>query len=246
MKLIITKSIRLTGLCLLVSVFGALTAYAQEARVDISYLEKFSEKADKVIEVNVDQALIKLALSAMSDRRTPDEAKLKELLEGLKGVYVKRYQFTSFGEFSDADMEPIRAQVRTPGWSRIANVRSKREGNYDVYIMTEGSIIRGLVVLASEPKAMTVVNVVGPLDLSKLSQLEGKFGIPKWDLMTGPKIDEGGEEHEKPVEKKPPQTEAQQNNEQGKIIIKDITRDNRAEKKPPKLIRNSEKPPKEQ
>jgi hypothetical protein len=231
---------------LLVLVLGALTAHAQEARVDISHLERFSEKADKVIEVNVDEALIRLAVSAMSDKRSPDEAKLKELISGLKGVYVKRYQFLSFGEFSESDMEPIRAQVRTPGWSRIANVRSKREGSYDVYIMTEGSIIRGLVVLAAEPKAMTVVNVVGPLDLSKLSQLEGKFGIPKWDLMTGPKIDEGGEEHEKSSEKKPPQPADQPENEQSKIVIKDVTKDSRAEKKPPKLIRNSEKPPKEQ
>jgi hypothetical protein len=245
MKLIIIKSVRLMGLCLFASVFGALTAYAQEARVDISSIERFSEKADKVIDVTVDEAIIRLALSAMSNKRTPEEAKLKELISGLKGVYVKRFQFASFGEFSDSDMDPIRAQLRTPAWSRIANVRSKREGSYDVYIMTEGSIIRGLVVLAAEPKAMTVVNVVGPLDLSKLSELEGKFGIPKWDLMTGPKIDENSGEVEKPAEKKPPQPEAQPNNDQSKVVIKDVTTEKRAEKKPPKLIRNSEKPPKE-
>ena len=246
MRLIITNTVRLTGLCLLVSVFGAMTAYAQEARVDISSIERFSEKADKVIDVTVDEAIIRLALSAMSDKRSPDEAKLKELISGLKGVYVKRYQFASFGEFSDSDMDPIRAQLRSPGWSRIANVRSKREGSYDVYIMTEGSIIRGLVVLAAEPKAMTVVNVVGPLDLAKLSELEGRFGIPKWDLMTGPKIDDGSGDTEKPVQK-PPRPEDQPGAEQSKIVVKDVTADKRAEKKqPPKLIRNSEKPPKEQ
>ncbi len=248
MKLIFTNLVRLMGLCMLISVFGALTTYAQDARVDISHLERFSERADKVIDVTVNEALIRLAISAMSDKRTPEEAKLKELISGLKGVYVKRFQFADPGEFADSDMDPIRAQLRTPPWSRIANVRSKREGNYDVYIMTEGSIIRGLVVLASEPKAMTVVNVVGPLDLSKLSELEGRFGIPRWELMTGPKIDDGGGEHEKPpVEKKPPQPEAQPNGDQSKIVIKDATTEKRTEKKqPPKLIRNSEKPPKEQ
>lgn len=240
--MIITNTIRLI---LLVSVFGAVTAYAQEARVDISSIERFSEKADKVIDVTVDEAIIRLAISAMSDKRSPDEAKLKELISGLKGVYVKRFQFASFGEFSDSDLDPIRAQLRTPGWSRIANVRSKREGSYDVYIMTEGSIIRGLVVLAAEPKAMTVVNVVGPLDLAKLSELEGRFGIPKWDLMTGPKMDDGTD-NEKPAQK-PPRPEDQPGADQSKIVIKDVTADKRAEKKqPPKLIRNSEKPPKEQ
>lgn len=243
MRLMITNTVRLI---LLVSVFGAMTAYAQEARVDISSIERFSEKADKVIDVTVDEAIIKLALSAMSDKRSPEEAKLKELISGLKGVYVKRFQFGSFGEFSDADLDPIRAQLRTPGWSRIANVRSKREGSYDVYIMTEGSIIRGLVVLAAEPKAMTVVNVVGPLDLAKLSELEGRFGIPKWDLMTGPKIDDGSDS-DKPADKKPPRPEDPPSADQSKVVIKDVTADKRAEKKqPPKLIRNSEKPPKEQ
>ena len=68
MKLIITNLVRLIGLCLLVSVFGALTAYAQEAKIDISHLDRFSDKADKVIDVTVDEALIKLAISAMSDK----------------------------------------------------------------------------------------------------------------------------------------------------------------------------------
>ena len=114
--------------------------------------------------------------------------------------------------------------------------------------MTEGSIIRGLVVLASEPRAMTVVNVVGPLDLAKLSELEGKFGIPRWDLMTGPKVDDdGSSNNDKPAEKKPPQPEAQPNNDQSKVVVRDVTAEKRTEKKqPPKLIRNTEKPPKEQ
>ncbi|HJQ68394.1 MAG TPA: DUF4252 domain-containing protein [Blastocatellia bacterium] len=248
MRSIITNMVRLAGLCLLVSVSGAMTAHAQDARLDLSPLERFSDKADKVIEVDVGEALIKLALSALKPERNPDEAKIKELLEGLKGVYVKRYQFASFGEFNNSDMDPIRAQLRNPAWSRIANVRSKREGNYDVYIMTEGSIIRGLAVLAAEPKALTVVNVVGPIDISKLSELEGKFGIPRWELMTGPKVDDGGgSDNEKPAEKKPPRPEDPQADDQGKVAVKDVTTVKRAEKKqPPKLIRNSEKPPKEQ
>jgi hypothetical protein len=54
--------------------------------------------------------------------------------------------------------------------------------NVDVHIMSEASIIKGLAVLVVEPKALTVVNLVGPIDVEKLSQLEGKFGIPRFDI----------------------------------------------------------------
>jgi len=40
----------------------------------------------------------------------------------------------------------------------------------------------GLVIIASEPREFTVVNIVGSIDLQKLHKLEGKFGIPKLQL----------------------------------------------------------------
>ena len=53
-----------------------------------------------------------------------------------------------------------------------------------------GDQISGLAVLSIDPKEFTVVNIVGPIDLEKLSKLEGQFGVP--DL---------GIEREKPKKK---------------------------------------------
>jgi hypothetical protein len=36
-----------------------------------------------------------------------------------------------------------------------------------------------MVIVASAPHAFTIVNIVGSVDLEKLRQLEGKFGVPK-------------------------------------------------------------------
>jgi hypothetical protein len=33
-------------------------------------------------------------------------------------------------------------------------------------------------VLSAEPKELTIVNIVGPVDLQKLAKLEGNLGIP--------------------------------------------------------------------
>jgi len=49
----------------------------------------------------------------------------------------------------------------------------------EVYLMLVGDQISGLAVLSVEDKELTVVNIVGPVDLEKLSQLEGQFGVPE-------------------------------------------------------------------
>ena len=45
--------------------------------------------------------------------------------------------------------------------------------------MKNGAEISGLAVLAADPKEITVVNIVGPVDLEKLTELEGNFGVPE-------------------------------------------------------------------
>lgn len=232
MKLLNTKSMRLVALCLALSVFAAAPAYAQDhAKIDMSHLDKFAERADKVINVTVDEQLLRLAASFLSDKK-PDEAKIKELILGIKGVFVKRFEFEKEGEFTLADVESIRSQLSAPGWSSVANVRSKREGNYDVSIMSEGSVIKGLAVLAAEAKAFTVVNIVGPIDVAKLAELEGKFGIPHFGLEQIPGVSVTDKKKEKSPDPDKPQE--QQSVESGK----------RPEKKPPTLVR-TEKPPTE-
>lgn len=200
MRLII-KSMRLIVFAALFSIAGATAAYAQDARLQIDSLDKFNSTASEMIDVTVDERLLQLAAKFLNPKRSPDEARIKELVEGLKGVFVKRFGFEQEGQFTESDVESIRSQLRNPAWSRVVGVRSKKKTNIniDVYLMSEGAIIKGLAVLAVEPKALTVVNVVGPIDIEKLSQLEGRFGIPRLDLITGSETDE------KPADKKPPE-----------------------------------------
>ena len=230
MKLLITRSMRVIALCSVLTVFAAAPAYAQDhAKIDMSHLDKFAERADKVINVTVDRQTLILAGSFLSDKK-PDEAKIKELILGLKGIFVKRFEFEKEGEFTLADVESIRSQLSAPGWSSIANVRSKHEGNYDVSIMSEGSVIKGLAVLAAEAKAFTVVNIVGPIDVAKLAELEGKFGIPHFGLEQIPGVTVNDKKKDKNAD--PDSKQDQQNAESAKP----------SEKKPPTLVR-SEKPP---
>jgi hypothetical protein len=154
---------------------------AQETRIQTSHLDYLTAKASTTVDVNIDERLIQLTAKFLSSK-DPDEASVKEVVNGLKGIYVRSFEFENEGEYTLADLESIRSQLRGPGWSKIVNVSSKREGNVEVYLMINGTQIGGLAVLASEPKELTVINLIGPVDLEKLTRLEGQFGIPDLEI----------------------------------------------------------------
>jgi hypothetical protein len=177
MKTLFHTSLKLAAVSLVLVCAGATAAKAQGARLQLSHLDYLAAKASETVDVNVDERLMQLTAKVFSDKDS-DEAAIKELVKGLKGIYVKSFEFEHEGEYSTADVESIRSQLRGPGWSRILSVNSKKDGDVEVYLMTNGDQIGGLAVLATDPKELTVVNIIGPIDLDKLSKLEGQFGVP--------------------------------------------------------------------
>jgi hypothetical protein len=58
--------------------------------------------------------------------------------------------------------------------------KSGQEGeNAEIYVHNEDKKINGVAILVSGPKELTVVNIVGPIDLDSLASLGGHLGIPK-------------------------------------------------------------------
>jgi uncharacterized protein DUF4252 len=181
MKLLsqIAKKLLLPGLLLLIP---AAAVHAQDARIQLTQLEHLTAKASQTVDVNIDERLIQLAIKFLSaeDR---EEAEVKKLASGLKGIYVKSFNFDTDGGYSTADLESIRSQLRSPLWSRLLNVTSKKDGIVEVYVMLNVNQIGGLAVLSINTTELTVVNIVGPVDLEKLVKLEGNFGIPELDIV---------------------------------------------------------------
>ena len=162
-------------------VLSATTAMAQNPRIQTSQLDALTARASETMDVNIDENLIALTAKFLSSK-DDDEKKVKEIVNGLKGIYVRSFEFENEGQYTEADLESIRSQLRNPAWSRILNVRSKKDGSIEVYLMHAAGQITGLAVLATELKEITVINLVGPVDLEKLTQLEGEFGIPELGL----------------------------------------------------------------
>ncbi len=142
-------------------------------------LERLAAKASDVVEVTLDGQLLQLAARFLSNKE-PDEAKVKQLVSGLKGIYVRAFEFDREGEYTKADLDAVRNQLKGPGWQRMVNVKSLKNGeNAEVYFRMEGDKAAGLLIIAAEPRELAVVHIDGPIDPEQLSDLGGHFGIPR-------------------------------------------------------------------
>ena len=157
----------------------ALPGIAQAGKLELKNLDKLADRASEVNDVTLDGSLLQLAVSVMKSSGDPDAAQVVEIIKGLKGIYVKNFEFDSPGQYSQADVESIRSQLTGPGWQRIVTSFSKRNGERDeVYLLKDGDKINGVTVLVAEARELTVVNIVGAIDPEKLGELGGHFGIP--------------------------------------------------------------------
>jgi hypothetical protein len=179
-RMCINPALILSG-AMLLAAFSP-SAFGQNPKLDIKNLEPLSKKASEVVDVNLDGPLLRLASKFMAADDNDGDRDALGVIKNLKGIYVKNFEFDKPGEYSQADVEAIRIQLQSPAWSRIVSARSKHEGETtEVYLMTasDGGTVLGMAIINAEPKELTVVNIVGPIDIDKLSSLEGKMGIPR-------------------------------------------------------------------
>ncbi len=163
------------------ALLAVLPLAAQELKLPPN-IEKLGDKAREVVDVTLDGPMLQLASRFLSPS-DPDEARVKKIVAGLKAVLVKSFEFDNRGEYEQSDLEPLRAQLKAPGWSRIVGVKDKRNGeNAEVYVKSDGPGIVGLAVIAAEAKELTIVQIIGTIRPEDLRDLGGHFGVPKLDL----------------------------------------------------------------
>lgn len=177
-------TIRTALIAVLLVLAPVFSAHAQQdSRIQMSGLDHLAAKASQTVDVNLDDRLIRLALKLFSDK-DEDEREVKALIANLKGVYVKSFEFDADGQYTPADLETIRTQLRGPGWTRLVNVTSRKDGMLEVYMLFNGEQVGGMAVLHTDDRELTVVNIVGPVSLDKLAKLEGQLGVPDLGLGT--------------------------------------------------------------
>jgi hypothetical protein len=206
MKTVVRHSLKLTCLaallaCAQVAAQAQQQAFAQPlSKLQIENLDALALKADHAVDVTLDENLLKLipAIILKTDKNDAEAKNIARIAAGFKGVYVRSFEFAGEGQWSESDIAGIRAQLKQPGWSRIVSVKSRKDGqNVEVYLMTDPANFGGLAVIATQPNELTVVNIVGKINLEDILALEGHLGIPDLDIQIG-----GGDTDDKKSETK--------------------------------------------
>lgn len=154
---------------------GTAAGNAQAQRLELDSLDRLAKQAVDSVNINIDQGLLAFASGFLTGGA--DEAEVKKLLSQLRGIYVRSFEFDRDVDLV-ADLDPIRKQLTGKGWVRLIGVDSKRDREFvEVYSWRDGDTSGGLAILAAEPNEVTVVNIVGPIDPSKLGALRG-LGVP--------------------------------------------------------------------
>jgi len=177
-----SKSIHLCTVVAFLAYWLSSAAQAADPLLKLPNFDGLTEKAEKAVTITLDPVLLRLAARFL-DPTDPEDAAVKEVMQGIGGIYVRSFTFAEDFAYPVADVEAVRKQLGVPGWHRLVEVRSRKEQTkVDIYMLVEKEQAKALALIASEPREFTIVNIVGSVDLDKLHRLEGQFGIPKLEI----------------------------------------------------------------
>jgi len=169
------KKIMFGAVCVLLV---SATASAQTFTIP-DRIEQLAAKARDSVNITLDGPLLQLAGQFLNSGNS-DERAAKDVISKLKSIHVRTFEFDRDGEYSDSDLDAIRAQLKTPNWMRV--VESKERGERtQIFVKQNGNELGGLVILSAERRELSIVIIDGAIDLRRLSALSGNFGIPKFD-----------------------------------------------------------------
>jgi uncharacterized protein DUF4252 len=155
---------------------------AATPRLDIPSFNHLRAKANDSVNITIGGPLLRLVsrFAANHEDADQEEQAALSILNDVSSIQVRNFSFDEEDAYSMADVDSVRKQLDGPCWNHLVQQqkRASREAT-DVFMCLEDGKVMGIAVIASEPREFTIVNVIGNIDIDKLSKLEGQFGIPK-------------------------------------------------------------------
>jgi Domain of unknown function (DUF4252) len=146
--------------------------------LDLSSLDKLAAKASEVNKVSLDKDQLQMCLRMLPSDDNKKDADPKKLLSGLASIQVRNYEFSEAGEYSDADLDAVRAQMaKMQSCTVIVDSKEKNERS-QIFMCSENGKASGVAIIDTEPKEISVVFIRGSLNLSDLGKLNGFMGLP--------------------------------------------------------------------
>jgi hypothetical protein len=145
--------------------------------IDFKLLDKLAEKAKESSVVNLGPEQLNMVAGLAPGK---DKQGLGELAKTLKSIQVRSFEYAEKGQY---DMEIVRAfrdKVTSSGnWMSIVSTRE--QGGFTDILVKKGADGKsdGFLIVAAEPREVSIVHIDGPLDLSSIGKLGGIAGIPE-------------------------------------------------------------------
>jgi len=170
---------RLAGTLALVCLSLPTLAGAQSGKLDLPDFKSLAHEATDSVNISLGPWLLHL-FAGFIDDKDADAAATKKLLAGIQSIDVRSYQFARDFAYSADDLAAVRRQLAGPGWNALAQVhdRTKNE-DVDIFVMTEKDHTGGFALIASEPREVTIVNIVGSIKLEDLAKLQKELHLPE-------------------------------------------------------------------
>ena len=177
---------RRVSLVLISALFAIPVALAappvMPGRLALPEFSALAKKATQVVDLSLDPSELQTAASFLNSGHDADAHTVNSVVSGMRGLYVRSYHFAHAGEYSRADVRMVLAQLAAPGWKPILSVRQRKAGGeateVNISVLRVGGQTEGMAIVAAKPRELTIVNIVGSIDLSKLAQIQGQFGVP--------------------------------------------------------------------
>lgn len=178
---------QLQSLSLLLLIALPAACLAQEGRVQLPDFSDLAKRATNSVVVTLDHDMLQTASQFIP--KGDGNAAANAAINGLEGVYVRNFTFAHDHDYSRADVDGILRQLHAPAWSPIVAVHDTNTNeDVHIYLCHDNGRTKGMVIVAAEPRELTIVNLVGDINPAKLAQLGGRFGVPQLPLKTfGPR-----------------------------------------------------------
>jgi len=160
-------------------------ALADNGQLTLPDFHALESQARESTVVTVGPWLLHFA-SRFADRNDPDGAATRRVLANIKSITVHSYAFDRDFVYSQADVDAVRAQLRAPNWNRLVQAHGRNRDNVDVYVSMENDRTTGLAVISSEPRELTIVNVVGSISPEDLQRLGAHLDMPELRITHDP------------------------------------------------------------
>lgn len=147
-------------------------AWCGSPGLDIPHFGELRARAVESTELTIGPLILGLARWFTRDEPDNDDT---QLLRGMKRVVIRHYEFASDVAVPRSQMEAIRSQLTAPRWSRLLQARDAGGEDVGIYVARDGEQISSLAIIAVEPRAFTLIHVVGKLDPAMVGRWQAEY-----------------------------------------------------------------------